>query len=310
MDASYCGDSLLGVCIAIMPIQMVLVAARFYTRHVQHIACTLDDYFIVPALIGSLGHSALYIVLLKVGVLGYHLEYVQQTAPEKLVRLREGLFASQIICYPVIVTFAKLSILLFYTRIFRTSQFQILSYAVGFIVVGTGIGVLFAAIFQCSPVPLAWNVSLRGSCINQQAFFRYVSIPQIFTDSVILVMPLPYVWKLHTRLTNKLALTGVFLLGGLELVASILRMTIFFQEEIMTDSTWVSVSLGIWSVLEGAIIIIAACLPPVWPLFVRFLPEKLVRKTRQTPKDQPQYVTRGNIELKRTSNGFSWLGDQ
>ncbi|KAL5356286.1 hypothetical protein BJX96DRAFT_162355 [Aspergillus floccosus] len=284
MDASYCGDSLLGVCIAIVPIQIMLVAARFYTRHAQHIACTLDDYFIVPALIGSLGHSALYIVLLEVGGLGYNLEYVQRTAPEKLVRLRKGLFASQIMCYPIIVTFAKLSILLFYTRIFRTPQFQILSYAICFIVVGH-----------------------RN---RQQAFFRYVSIPQIFTDFVILVMPLPYVWKLHTHLTNKLALTGVFLLGGLELVASILRMTIFFQEEIMTDSTWVSVNLGIWSVLEGAIIIIAACLPPVWPLLVRFLPEKLRRKSRKTPKDQPQYATRRDIELKRTSNGFSRLGDQ
>ncbi|KAL2865253.1 uncharacterized protein BJX67DRAFT_382993 [Aspergillus lucknowensis] len=140
MDASYRGDSLLGVCIAIVPIQIVLVAARFYTRHVQHIACTLDDYVIVPALI-------VYSVVLKVGGLGYHLEHVQQTAPEKLEHLRKGLFASQIMCYPVIVTFAKLSIVIFYTRIFRTPKFQILSYAVGFIVVGTGIGVLFAAIF-------------------------------------------------------------------------------------------------------------------------------------------------------------------
>lgn len=125
-----------------------------------------------------------------------------------VIRLyKQGLFASQIMIYPVFVMFANLSILLLYTRIFRTSRYQELSYSVGSIVVGTGMGVLFAATFQCSPVQFAWDLSPRGSCINQQAFFRYMLPPQIFTDFMVLVMLLPYVWKLQSRLTNKLALT-------------------------------------------------------------------------------------------------------
>lgn len=41
----------MGVSIAIMPIQIVLVAGRFYTRHVQGIACTADDYLMIPAVV-------------------------------------------------------------------------------------------------------------------------------------------------------------------------------------------------------------------------------------------------------------------
>jgi hypothetical protein len=83
-------------------------------------------------------------------------------------------------------------------------------------VLGHGSGVFFAAVFQCSPVQYTWDKTIvGGSCFNQQAFYRYVSLPNILTDFVILIMPMPVVWKLQTRLTHKVALTGVFLLGGL-----------------------------------------------------------------------------------------------
>jgi hypothetical protein len=52
VDTSYCGDRLLGVSIAIAVVQIVVVPARFYTRYIQHVTCTLDDYLIIPALVG------------------------------------------------------------------------------------------------------------------------------------------------------------------------------------------------------------------------------------------------------------------
>ena len=117
---------------------------------------------------------------------------------------------------PFTITPAKISILLFYLRIFGTPRFRILSYVVGSLVLATGIGVFFATVFQCVPLERAWNNSTRGgSCFDQQAFYRYVSLPHIVTDLLILIMPLPFVWGLQKRLAQKLALTGVFLLGGL-----------------------------------------------------------------------------------------------
>ena len=101
-------------------------------------------------------------------------------------------------------------------RIFPVRMFRILAYIVGAIVLGHGIGVLLAAIFQCSPIAYTWDRTIvGGSCFNQEAFYRYVSPPNILTDVLILVMPLPYVWKLHTRVGQKVALTGIFLLGSL-----------------------------------------------------------------------------------------------
>ncbi|PLB44745.1 hypothetical protein P170DRAFT_479293 [Aspergillus steynii IBT 23096] len=309
VDVSYCGDSLMGVAIAIAVVQILIVVARFYTRYMQRVACALDDYLIVPALVASLGQSALYIVLLKVAGLGYHMEYVMQT-PQKLVSLEKGLYANQILDFPFTVTPAKISILLFYIRIFNTFKSRMFAYAVGLIVMGHGIGVFFAAIFQCSPVAYTWDKTIQGgTCFDQQAFYRYVSPPNILTDVVILVMPMPFVWRLHTRMGQKLALTAVFLLGGLGTVASILRMTIFFQENAMTDPTWASVNLGIWTVLEGGIIIIAACLPSIWPLIVRILPRQLMSKHSSKPKNQQRHRYTTSQHKTKGVVGFARLGD-
>lgn len=252
VDTSYCGDSLMGVSIAIAVLQVLIVILRFYARSVQRVALASDDYLILLALVGlflvpgvffqspvanvvqiaSLGQSSLYIVctcscsrskqaptnshtVLQVAGLGYHLEYVLQT-PEKLVALQKGLVANQVLDFPFTVTPAKISILLFYARIFTTTNFRILAGMAGAIVLAHGISVFFAAIFQCLPVQYAWDKNIPGgSCFDQQAFYRYVSPPNILTDVLILIMPLPFVWRLHTRLTQKIALTGVFLLGGL-----------------------------------------------------------------------------------------------
>ncbi|KAE8421554.1 hypothetical protein BDV36DRAFT_292202 [Aspergillus pseudocaelatus] len=256
----------------------MVVIARFYARYLQRVAYAVDDYLIILSLIASLGQSALYIVLLKIGGLGYHLEYVMQT-PEKLVNLQKGLVANQILDFPFTVTPAKISILLFYIRIFSTPKFRMIGW------------------FYC-PWPRDRGL-FRGDIpmFPCAAFYRYVSPPNILTDVLILVMPMPFVWKLHTRMTQKLALTGVFLLGGLGTVASILRMTIFFQENALTDPTWASVDLGIWTVLEAGIIIISACLPSIWPLIVRILPRRLVSK-HSSSKARGHRYTASNVKAK------------
>ncbi|KAI2727213.1 hypothetical protein CBS147354_3931 [Penicillium roqueforti] len=302
---AYCGQQLIGVSIAIAAIQIIIVGARFYTRHIQRVANGIDDYLMIPALIASLAQSALYIYLVKRGGVGYHLEYVART-PSKLVILQKGLYANQILDFPFTIAPAKVSILLFYVRLFPVRMFRIFAYIVGAIVLGHGLGVLLAAIFQCSPIAYTWDRTIAGgSCFNQEAFYRYVSLPNIMTDVLILVMPLPYVWKLHTRIGQKVALTGVFLLGSLGTVASILRMTIFFQESALTDPTWTSVKLGIWTILESGIVIIAACLPSIWPLLSRILGRKLVGSSAsKEPRSRYSSTPRHTKEP-----GFSQLGD-
>ena len=105
-------------------------------------------------------------------------------------------------------------------------------------------------------------------------------------------------------------------------VASILRMTIFFQESALTDPTCTSyeshhaqsqlmligtsVKLGIWTILESGIIIIAAYLPPIWPLVSQVLRRQLFINSSSTQQPRSRYSntpSRGKV-----GPGFSQLG--
>ena len=173
--------------------------------------------------------------------------------------------------YSFAIPLPKLVLLLFYIRIFSNPRFKQAVCAVASFVIAWCPAVLFTAIFQCSPVPFAWDKSISGgTCINVLAFYRYIAVPIVLSDVAVLVLPLPIIWQLHMSAKQKLALSGVFLLGSLGLIASIVRMVIFFQKNAFADPTWTSVTLLSWTTVEVESVLIAACLPPLRPLFISF----------------------------------------
>ncbi|KAL2056335.1 hypothetical protein ABVK25_003358 [Lepraria finkii] len=87
-------------------------------------------------------------------------------------------------------------------------------YILEFMVLGWGFGVIFSSIFQCSPVSYAWTMSPPGHCINLLAFYRWLSLPNLLADVIMLLMPVNMIWKLQVTFRQKLALSGVFLMGG------------------------------------------------------------------------------------------------
>ncbi|CEO58611.1 hypothetical protein PMG11_03322 [Penicillium brasilianum] len=209
------GKTLIIVCVVLSVFQIVFVAARFYTRYMQRMRCGLDDYVMLIALAGSLAKAILFIVLVELAGLGYHIKNL--THPEEKVALvRKFFFVLELLDFPLCITPAKISILLFYIRIFCIRKFQILVYLVGSLVLAIGITVFFQTIFQCSPVSYGWNPTVgHGTCIDQTLFYEYISPFNILTGILILVLPLPFVWKLQAPKAQKVALTIVFFLGGL-----------------------------------------------------------------------------------------------
>lgn len=93
-------------------------------------------------------------------------------------------------------------------------RFTIVLITVGVLVIGTGIAHTLAAIFQCSPVFFAWDKAIQGGkCINNIALERFMAIPNLVDGFVMLLMPIPLVWKLELSIRQKIALTATFLHG-------------------------------------------------------------------------------------------------
>jgi hypothetical protein len=119
------------------------------------------------------------------------------------------------ILYVFNLVWTKLSILLMYYRIFHFPYFKRWAYIIGAFVVVWVICITFLFIFICVPVQKLWYPDLPGRCINQVGTWIANAVSTIATDLAILVLPMPQVWKLQLRLSEKIALTVAFSLGFL-----------------------------------------------------------------------------------------------
>lgn len=120
----------------------------------------------------------------------------------------------------------KISILLMYRRIFDTEAFKKATWVVGTACVAWAIAAILCLVFQCHPMSGMWNPedTFTNKCINLQAYYRAVASSNMALDVVILFMPLYMVWRLKLEASQKLMLSGIFALGGLVCVASLMRI--------------------------------------------------------------------------------------
>ncbi|KAI9823079.1 MAG: hypothetical protein M1826_000283 [Phylliscum demangeonii] len=184
------------------------------------------------------------------------------------------------VLYSVCITVTKLSILLLYRYLFAVRPFRFAVYAVGLYVTACGITQFFVTIFQCRPIQRSWDyVHVQGSCIQGLLFFYAAAILNLIADLVILLLPMPVVWRLQITWRQKLALTAIFVLGGFACFASVVRITVIQRlshQEGSIDRTWDGVDLSIWSAVESGVGIVCACLPPMGPLLRSFVPDRFL----------------------------------
>lgn len=100
-------------------------------------------------------------------------------------------------------------------RIFITPAFRLATKILGGIMLFWWIGTIFADTLICIPIAHNWNPRIPAHCGNKQLLAIIPPIPWIVTDLVILLMPLPMVWKLQLPRLQRVGLAGLFLLGGL-----------------------------------------------------------------------------------------------
>lgn len=119
--------------------------------------------------------------------------------------------------YTLTITIVKLSILVLYRRIFSTVTFRRTTPIVGAVVMLWFIVALFTDLFQCRPFQAAFDLELlfTDQCINLQAYYWGITASNLCIDVFMLYMPLHMVWGLKLPTRQKIALSGIFLLGGM-----------------------------------------------------------------------------------------------
>jgi hypothetical protein len=140
--------------------------------------------------------------------------HADRVPADQIVRIAKFLVVAEVL-YVYNLVWTKLSILLMYYRIFRFPYFKKMAYAVGAFIIAWVICVTFLFIFICVPVEKLWYPDLPGHCINQVGTWIANAASTILSDLAILILPIPQVWSLQLRKTEKVAVTLAFCLGFL-----------------------------------------------------------------------------------------------
>lgn len=188
----------------------------------------------------------------------------------------------------------KFSILAFYSRLFAAS-IRIPCYVLAGITACWGIAVILVTVFQCTPVSGYWNRQIPAKCIvDDYAFFVGIAIPNILTDAAILSLPVPYIWRLQTTRSQKIALSSIFMLGSFVTIISIVRLTTLISVDLKSpDLDYNFAYVGIWTSTEGNIAIVSACLPSLRPVLSLFI-----------------YGDPNPSAPKASASGRAWVGHQ
>ncbi|KAL8851941.1 MAG: hypothetical protein Q9221_003152 [Calogaya cf. arnoldii] len=205
---------ILGTAISMAILSTLAVAGRFACRKKLKVALSYDDYSILVGLVLNLGMCFVIGYAIRFGS-GRHLLAVGKYNAQQYLKMG---YVFQIL-YAHGMTVIKLSILLFYCRLFpresTSKRWRFCVYAIAAVCIGFFISRITSTIFQCRPMSYFWTRQGDGKCINELALIYFSQSLSVLTDIFILTLPMPVVWKLRLRKSKKIGVVGIFLLGSL-----------------------------------------------------------------------------------------------
>ncbi|KAI9790487.1 MAG: hypothetical protein M1833_001926 [Piccolia ochrophora] len=239
------------------------VLMRVLSRTLTKAQLKWDDYTIMVSLVLTSGNTVARVFQTYNGG-GRHTIVV---SPEQFVNYIQATWAASL-THLTVMFVTKASILLFYRRIFTLHDRW---FAWGYYLAhGYNLCVFLSSflstLFQCQPMAFNWNKTLSGSCIDFHTFAIASSVLNLLADIFILTLPLGPVRKLHAARRQKLAIAGIFLLGGFVVVASSVRIPYLVLVD-PVDLTWTNDGAALWSQVEANVAIVCACLPSFRPLW-------------------------------------------
>ncbi|KAG7004638.1 hypothetical protein G7Y79_00024g055880 [Physcia stellaris] len=287
-DNSY--QTVIAIVVAMVLVN-VAVFLRLLARKLMKLPLMADDYMIMVAALFVNADAILYPFSIRYGD-GRHIETL---SPHDITSYLKTIYISAQL-YGVSITAVKLSVLLFYRRVFSTAPFRRRIIVLAILVLAWFVVNNLLGAFQCIPVRKAWEPEIPGRCINFLDFFIGIQVPNIILDALILALPVRAVLQLQMSKKKKISVLAVFLLGGFSIIIAIVRLAVLITRIGKQDLTY-STAIGDWSLIEPAVEVLSASLPTMTVFYN-------VRQHFATLLSVLRSSTRGAKGSKDGSRGF------
>jgi hypothetical protein len=177
----------------------------------------------------------------------------------------------------------KLSILIFYRRVFTTRHkaFKVALYLVATFSLILGIASSTEFIVRCVPPQLFWERvylilggtppnPLDGWCMPQTLHLVIPLIADLVSEIAILILPVIGLWQVQLPMRKKMGLFFAFSLGIFVTAISIIRLIYAYQIENAGDLSWDNADTFIWTVVQVSFGVTCASVPAMAPIYRLF----------------------------------------
>ncbi|KAH8900238.1 hypothetical protein GQ53DRAFT_836177 [Thozetella sp. PMI_491] len=263
-NSSAAGSAII-IAAALCPaISTLFVVLRFYTCRVVIRRIHLDDWLILSALLVLYGYAIAQGFCVEYGS-GASRKHGDHEMISKLSLMSQFL-------YSVVSLLSKCSILVFFLRFATSYAFAVVTHAMMFIVVGSSLTSAFGFLYLCAPMERLWE-PVPGTCVDVHAWFIACASLNVFTDAVILLLPIWLLQPLRIPLNQRIAVLALMMAGGFVLGVSIYRLKLV----IVTDYRHIEAKFAkntVTCLVELSVAIVCACMPClralvafIWPSF-------------------------------------------
>ena len=248
------------------------VVARIATRLWIVKTFGWDDALAVLSMVLNFGLTACFAGLIKTG-LTFNM-YNTSLRDFMLHYYNDWIFWNGVFSVVLYFTFAaiKLSILMLYLRLLsRTlTSVRIGIWVLVAVVIAVLVGTTAGLLNSCHPSAKVFHPDMEGKCNYDARLWVAQAVAQVVTDFLILLPPIPFVWRLNVSRAQKLGLVGTLCIGLFVTGIGSARLGILVTV-LKTPNITVNIQyLGIYLVIyEINFAIIAICLPALRQLFAK-----------------------------------------
>ncbi|OKL62772.1 hypothetical protein UA08_01850 [Talaromyces atroroseus] len=245
------------LAVVFLLLAVVSVVLRFWARRNSRARFGADDVLIIPATLCVVGIAATMILGTQIGMMAQHQtnEYAPDGQPiytKALANYEKCNYVLQLLPLASL-GLSKTSVLIFYRRMFfMYHRFLIFNTVMMVIVACWAISFFFGTLFQCRDPRTLWTTfeNARTGCIDTIQFYYAVSISGFITDLMILISPLPIIYKMNLPLKNRIAVadftTPVFAWTMIESSLAVVGANLPLLRSLLLRNTYSS-ALGSWA---------------------------------------------------------------
>ncbi|EER26245.1 hypothetical protein D8B26_003399 [Coccidioides posadasii str. Silveira] len=259
-------------------LMLIVVGLRLWVRFRMQREPGVDDYIIAAAVLPAIG---LAVCMGLINPLHEGYRHIWDTPIQNFVAIIKLNWIAQVFfLFSNILT--KISVLVLYMRVIKGTAnkifLNVVRGAIGILVAYATSGIVLLCL-QCKPITAYWDQfnllnppKGKYTCWDEGILPLYAVIFNVFTDLMVTCLPMFLFVQLKMPFREKMSLAAVFGMGFIVCISGMIRIyyyyTIFYRTY---DITWVAYEVWIWTVVECNLGIICASIPPLRPLFKRFL---------------------------------------